>query len=225
MKKAVILLSGGLDSSTVLALAKRDGFEPYALTFDYGQRNAAEIHAAKQMAAHYGATEHNIVEFSLTAFKGSALTDETVAVPEVATQDIPSTYVPARNTIFLSFAMGWAESLGAHDIFIGASSVDYSGYPDCRPEYFEAFQSLANLATKTGVEGQAIRIHTPLLQLSKGETVKLGLSLGVDYSQTISCYQPDEQGRACGVCESCVLSKKGFEEAGIVDPTEYCGSR
>ncbi|WP_036254525.1 7-cyano-7-deazaguanine synthase QueC [Methylobacter sp. BBA5.1] len=220
-KKAVILLSGGLDSITVLALAKQQGFKCYALSFDYGQRHNAELKAAARIATDYGVEEHKVINIGLSSIGGSALTDEHIAVPDTAQEGIPVTYVPARNTIFLSFALGWAEVLNAHDIFIGVNAVDYSGYPDCRPEFIKAFQHLANLATKAGVEGEHFTIHTPLISLSKAEIIKLGTELGVDYNRTVSCYSADEQGRACGVCDACRLRKTGFTEAGIADPTQY----
>lgn len=221
-KKAVILISGGLDSATVLALAKSQGFTCYALSFDYDQRHCVELEAAKRVAKNLGAVEHRTVKLNMSAFGGSALTDMSLAVPDyIGSEDIPITYVPARNTIFLSFALGWAEILGAFDIFAGMSSVDYSGYPDCRPEYIEAFEKLANLATKAGVEGNHFHIHAPFVHLSKAETIKLGLSLGVDYGITISCYQADSEGRACGRCDSCSLRRKGFNEASVTDPTTY----
>lgn len=220
-KKAVILLSGGLDSITVLALAKQQGFKCYALSFDYGQRHNAELKAAARIATDYGVEEHKVINIGLSSIGGSALTDEHIAVPDTAQEGIPVTYVPARNTIFLSFALGWAEVLNAHDIFIGVNAVDYSGYPDCRPEFIKAFQHLANLATKAGVEGEHFTIHTPLISLSKAEIIKLGTELRVDYHRTVSCYSADEQGRACGVCDACRLRKTGFTEAGIVDPTQY----
>jgi 7-cyano-7-deazaguanine synthase len=220
-KKAVILLSGGLDSITVLALAKQQGFKCYALSFDYGQRHNAELKAAARIAADYGVEEHKVINIGLSSIGGSALTDEHIAVPDTAQEGIPVTYVPARNTIFLSFALGWAEVLNAHDIFIGVNAVDYSGYPDCRPEFIKTFQHLANLATKAGVEGEHFTIHTPLISLSKAEIIKLGTELGVDYHRTVSCYSADEQGRACGVCDACRLRKTGFTEAGIADPTQY----
>ncbi|MCL7422881.1 MAG: 7-cyano-7-deazaguanine synthase QueC [Methylobacter sp.] len=220
-KKAVILLSGGLDSITVLALAKQQGFKCYALSFDYGQRHNAELKAAAQIASDYSVEEHKVINIGLSSIGGSALTDEHIAVPDTAQEGIPVTYVPARNTIFLSFALGWAEVLNAHDIFIGVNAVDYSGYPDCRPEFIKAFQHLANLATKAGVEGEHFTIHTPLISLSKAEIIKLGTELGVDYHRTVSCYSADEQGRACGVCDACRLRKTGFTEAGIADPTQY----
>lgn len=223
MKRAVCLLSGGLDSSTCLAVARRDGFETYALSFDYGQRHRIELDAARKVAACLGAKKHVVVDINLRMFGGSALTDD-IAVPkgrsavEMEHEGIPVTYVPARNTVFLSLALAWAETLGATDIFIGVNAIDYSGYPDCRPEFIEAFERMANLATKAGVEGTArLKIHTPLLRLSKAEIVKLASELKLDFSLTHSCYDPDEQGRPCGACDSCVLRKKGFEEAGIED--------
>jgi 7-cyano-7-deazaguanine synthase len=221
MKKAIVLFSGGLDSSTCLKYALSQGFEPLALSFDYGQRHSSELEAAKRITQAWG-VRHEIFTLPIHAFGGSALTDSTMSLPvHGETQSIPSTYVPARNTIFLSVALGFAEVFMAQDIFIGISAVDYSGYPDCRPEYLEAFQKLANLATKAGVEGQAITLHAPLLHLSKAQTIQLGQSLGLDYGLTVSCYQADDQGRACGTCDSCGLRKKGFEEAGVADPTQY----
>jgi len=221
--KAVCLLSGGLDSSTCLALARREGFECYALSFDYGQRHRVELDAAARVALSLGAAEHLVARIDLRVFGGSALTGD-IAVPkgrapaEMAGA-IPVTYVPARNTVFLSFALAWAEVLGASDIFIGVNALDYSGYPDCRPEYIEAYERMANLATKAGVEGRTrIRIHTPLIRLSKAEIVKLGRDLSLDFGLTHSCYDPDQAGRPCGQCDSCVLRRKGFEEAGMVDP-------
>lgn len=221
MKNAVILFSGGLDSTTCLAYAKAKGFHCHAISFNYGQRHAAELQAAKKIAAHCGAT-HHIVELPIAQLGGSALTDHSIDVPDYQDQStIPITYVPARNTIFLSFALGWAEALKADDIFIGVSAVDYSGYPDCRPEYIAAFQTLARLATKTGVEEGKITLHTPLMQLSKAETIRLGITLGVDYAMTVSCYKATNEGRACGVCDSCMLRKKGFHDAQVADPTLY----
>lgn len=222
MKKAVILLSGGLDSTTCLAYAKSQGYECYALSFDYGQRHSAELLAAKRIAQHFAVSAHKIVILDTDLFAGSALTDKTIAVPQFqASDDIPVTYVPARNTIFLAMALGFAESIGAHDLFIGASSIDYSQYPDCRPEFIAAFQQLANLATKAGVEGELFTVHAPLQFLNKVQTIELGLSLGVDYSMTVSCYQANEQGQACGECDSCAFRKKGFAQAHSVDPTLY----
>jgi 7-cyano-7-deazaguanine synthase len=222
MKKAVILLSGGLDSTTCLSVAKSEGFDCYTLGFDYGQKHRVELEASKNISKHFNATRHEIVKLSIGNLGGSALTDNSISIPDHSGDDkIPVTYVPARNTAFLSIALGWAEILNAEAVFIGVSMMDYSGYPDCRPEYIEAFQNLANLATKTGVEGNPIIIRTPLLRLTKAETVKLGLSLGVDYKITVSCYQANEKGEACGKCDSCYLRKKGFEEAGVLDPTKY----
>jgi len=222
MKKAVILFSGGLDSTTCLAYAGYYGFDCYALSFNYGQRHNAELNAAKKIAAHFNA-KHKIFNLEVNQFGGSALTDATINVPDHDEKNthIPVTYVPARNTIFLSVALAWAEVLNAKDIFIGVSHVDYSGYPDCRPEYIKAFQDLANLATKFGVEEGGIKIHTPIIHLSKAETIKLGNDLGVDYAMTVSCYRANEQGHACGKCDSCMLRKKGFSEAMIADATQY----
>lgn len=222
MEKAVVLLSGGLDSTTCLALAKAEGFSCYALSFAYGQRHTAELLAAKRIAQHYRVQEHKIVTLDTGLFRHSALTDTTLEVPEFQdSTDIPITYVPARNTIFLSIALGFAESIGARDIYIGASSIDYSHYPDCRPEFINAFQTLANLATKAGTTGDLFTIHAPLQHLSKIQTVELGMKLNVDYSLTISCYQANEQGHACGHCDSCTLRKRGFVGAGVTDPTRY----
>lgn len=220
-KKAIILLSGGLDSITVLALAKRQGYECYALSFDYGQRHNSELIAAKNIAADYRVTKHKILAMGLGSIGGSALTDNRIAVPNSPQEGIPVTYVPARNTIFLSFALGWAEVLQSTDIFIGVNAVDYSGYPDCRPEFISAFQMLANVATKSGVEGDAFTIHTPLIDLSKGEIIQKGVAMGVDYSMTVSCYSADEAGLACRVCDSCRLRAEGFEAAGVKDNTHY----
>ena len=219
--KAVILISGGLDSATVIAQAKSDGYDCYALSFDYSQRHQVELNAAKRLCQQFGAKEHKIIKLDLSQIGGSALTDDSIAVPEDETSGIPVTYVPARNTIFLSVALGWAEVLGADRIFVGVNAVDYSGYPDCRPEYIAAFEKVANLATKMGVEDNNIRIVTPLIDLTKAEIIQKGISLGVDYSQTVSCYQADEQGRACGKCDSCRLRRQGFEDAEISDPTVY----
>lgn len=220
-KKAIVLLSGGLDSITVLALAKQQGFQCYALSFDYGQRHNAELVAAAQIAKAYQVETHKIIKLGLDSIGGSALTDSQIAVPNSLQAGIPVTYVPARNTIFLSFALGWAEVLCSQDIFIGVNAVDYSGYPDCRPQFIEAFQQLANLATKASVEGQTITIHTPLIALSKADIIKTGVALGVDYRQTVSCYSANIQGKACGVCDACRLRKTGFLDAGIKDPTLY----
>ncbi len=222
MRKAICLLSGGLDSATCLGVARRDGFTSYALSFDYGQRHIYELQAAARVAAHLGALDHRVAHIDLRMFGGSALTAG-IDVPKHRTVEeiepgIPITYVPARNTIFLSFAMAWAEVLGASDIFLGVNAVDYSGYPDCRPEFVRAFESMANLATKTGVEGTTrLKIHTPLLELSKAEIIRLGVSCGVDYGLTHSCYDPASDGRPCGACDSCLLRAKGFAEAGARD--------
>lgn len=220
-KKAVILLSGGLDSITVLALAKQQGYQCYALSFDYGQRHNAELKAAKKIADHYQVEDYKIIQLGLNAIGGSALTDEHIEVPKQQQEGIPVTYVPARNTVFLSFALGWAEVLHAHDIFIGVNAVDYSGYPDCRPEFIQAFQQLANLATKAGVEGEVITIHTPLISLTKAEIIQLGTELSVDYMHTVSCYAADPDGQACGKCDACRLRKAGFNNANVPDPTRY----
>jgi 7-cyano-7-deazaguanine synthase len=220
-KKAVILLSGGLDSATVVAMAKAQGYACYTMSFDYGQRHRAELQAAARVASDLGAVAHKVIGLNLDGMGGSALTDSSIDVPEAPTEGIPVTYVPARNTVFLSLALGWAEVLGARDIFIGVNAVDYSGYPDCRPEFVEAFERLANLATKAGVEGQGFTIQAPLQNLSKAEIVKAGLELGVDYSLTVSCYQANDQGQACGKCDSCRLRAEGFANAGVSDPTRY----
>ena len=221
VQKAVVLLSGGLDSTTVLAMARAEGFACYTLSFDYGQRHRAELEAAEHIAKRLGAAEHKVIRMDLASIGGSALTDYSVAVPENAGEGVPITYVPARNTVFLSLALGWAEVLQARDIFLGVNAVDYSGYPDCRPEFVAAFEGLANLATKAGVEGDRFSIHAPLQNLSKAEIVRAGIRLGVDYSMTVSCYQADSGGLACGRCESCVLRAAGFAAANIVDPTHY----
>lgn len=220
-KKAVVLLSGGLDSATCLAIARSQGYDCYALSLDYHQRHRAELEAAKNIADILGVVEHKTVMLDLSMFGGSALTDDSIQVPEEASTGIPVTYVPARNTIMLSLALAWAEVLKAQDIFIGVNALDYSGYPDCRGEYVAAFQNMANLATKSAVEGQTISIHAPLIDLSKADIVKLGTSLNVDYAKTISCYQADDHGRACGVCDSCRLRKEGFKQANLPDPTRY----
>ena len=217
---AVVLLSGGLDSATALAIACAEGFACHALSVSYGQRHVAELNAAKRIAEHAG-IPHQVMSVSLDAIGGSALTDRGIAVPESPTSGIPSTYVPARNTLFLSLALGWAEVLGARDLFIGVNAVDYSGYPDCRPEFVAAFEQLANLATKAGVEGARFRVHTPLIQLTKAQIIQRGAELGVDFSQTVSCYQADDAGRACGKCDSCRIRRDGFEAAGVADPTRY----
>lgn len=220
-KKAIILLSGGLDSITVLAEAKKSAYQCYALSFDYGQKHNAELNAAKKIAQHYQVEEHKVINLGLGAIGGSALTDDHIDVPNSPQEGIPVTYVPARNTVFLSFALGWAEVLHATDIFIGVNAVDYSGYPDCRPEFIKAFQALANLATKTGVEGNEITIHAPLINLSKAEIITQGTTLDVDYKHTVSCYSADKEGRACGVCDACRLRITGFKDAKIDDPTCY----
>ncbi|AQQ68594.1 7-cyano-7-deazaguanine synthase QueC [Microbulbifer agarilyticus] len=220
-KKAVVLLSGGLDSATVLAMARAEGYECYALGFDYGQRHSAELMAAQRVAADLGASEHKVVKLDLRVIGGSALTDDSIDVPEEETSGIPVTYVPARNTVFLSIALGWAEVLGAQDIFVGVNAVDYSGYPDCRPEYIEAYEKMANLATRAGVEGNKLTIHAPLMKMSKADIVERGTGLGVDYSLTVSCYQALPSGAACGRCDSCRLRAAGFAEAGLADPTVY----
>ncbi len=220
-KKAVVLVSGGLDSATVLAMAQADGFDCYALSFDYGQRHCAELNAAHNIALSFKAKEHQVLHLDLNKLGGSALTDTSIAVPTQLAEGIPVTYVPARNTIFLSMALAWAEVLQADDIFIGVNAVDYSGYPDCRPEFISAFEQMANLATKAGVEGHRMKIHTPLINLSKAQIIQQGGRLGVDYSLTVSCYAADADGRACGECDSCRLRKKGFEDAELADPTRY----
>jgi len=222
-KKAVVLYSGGLDSTTCMAIAKADGFELYAMSFAYGQRHSIELEKAREYAPRTGAVDHRVVAFDLRQFGGSALTaDLDVPKDQLVEGVIPITYVPARNTIFLSFALGWAEVLGAHDIYIGVNALDYSGYPDCRPEFISAFENMANLATRAGVEGDSpYTIHTPLIQLSKAEIIRTGLDLGVDYRLTHSCYDPTPAGVACGSCDSCLLRLKGFREAGIEDPIEY----
>lgn len=221
-KKAVVLLSGGLDSATVLAYALNDGYECYTLSFDYGQRSQAELNASMQLSEQMGAIEHKTVGLDLRAIGGSALTDDEIDVPKDSLSDgIPVTYVPARNTVFLSIALGWAEVLGAQAIFIGVNAVDYSGYPDCRPEFIQAFQQLANVATKVGVEGNEIKIITPLMKLSKAEIIRLGTTLNVDYKTTVSCYDATDEGLACGLCDSCILRRQGFEEAGVEDQTRY----
>jgi len=220
-KKAVVLLSGGLDSATVLAIAREHGYACYALSFNYGQRHVAELHAAQRVADSLGVVEHKILPMDLTAIGGSALTDNAIDVPEDGGEGIPVTYVPARNTVFLSLALGWAEVLGAHDLFVGVNAVDYSGYPDCRPEYIAAFERLANLATKAGVEGHPFHIHAPLIELTKAQIIAEGTRLGVDYGLTVSCYRADADGRACGHCDSCRFRAEGFRQAGIADPTRY----
>lgn len=220
-KKAVVLLSGGLDSATILAQARAAGFACYSMSFDYGQRHRAELQAAERVAQQMGVVEHKVIGLNLNGIGGSALTDSSIAVPEAPTEGIPVTYVPARNTVFLSLALGWAEVLGARNIFIGVNAVDYSGYPDCRPEFIEAFERVANLATREGVEGRGFRIQAPLQNLSKAQIVQIGVQHGVDYGLTVSCYQADDDGRACGKCDSCRLRAAGFAAAGVADPTRY----
>jgi 7-cyano-7-deazaguanine synthase len=219
--KAVVLLSGGLDSATTLAIAAERGYACHALSLEYGQRHHAELAAARRVAASLGTAEHKVITLDLTAIGGSALTDRRIAVPDKPSEGIPVTYVPARNTIFLSLALAWAEVLGAWDLFIGVNAVDYSGYPDCRPEYIQAFQRLSQLATRAGVEGGSFQVHAPLIEMSKAEIIQTGSRLGVDYGLTVSCYSADEAGRACGHCDSCRLRAAGFAEAGIQDPTPY----
>lgn len=220
--KAIVLLSGGLDSATCLAIARSQGFDCYCLSFNYGQRHRAELVAAARVVKALGAMEHRVIDFGLAQFGGSALTDASIAVPTSGVKPgIPVTYVPARNTIMLSLALAWAEVLGSRDIFVGVNAVDYSGYPDCRPEFIAAFETLANLATKAGVEGQKLQVHAPLIDLSKADIIRTGHALGVDYGLTVSCYQADELGLACGVCDSCRLRAEGFAAAGIPDPTLY----
>jgi len=221
MKSAIILLSGGLDSATVLAFAKQQGFACYALSFDYGQRAQSELAAAQQIGQVYQVIQHQIIPLSLDLFGGSALTDKHIDIPVNGGEQIPVTYVPARNTVFLSLALAWAEVLKAQDIFIGVNAVDYSGYPDCRPEFIQAYQAMANLATKAGVEGEQLQIHTPLIAKTKAQIIAMGMDLGVDYLQTVSCYQADAEGRACGACDSCRLRALGFNEAGFDDITLY----
>lgn len=220
-RKAVVLLSGGLDSATVLALARQQGYACYAMSLDYGQRHSAELVAARRVAEVQGVVEHKVMPIDLTLIGGSALTDSCIEVPDRPVDGIPVTYVPARNTIFLSLALGWAEVLGAWDLFIGVNAVDYSGYPDCRPEYIQAFQRLSQLATRAGVEGGKFQVHTPLIDLSKAGIIQAGTRLGVDYALTVSCYAADEAGRACGRCDSCRLRAAGFAAAGVDDPTRY----
>lgn len=220
IKKAIVLLSGGMDSATCLAIAQQQKFDLYAISFEYGQRHIAELNAAKQLAKQFNA-KHQVINIDIGKFGGSALTDHALDVPTELSDEIPITYVPARNTIFLSYALAWAEVLGANDIFIGVNAVDYSGYPDCRPEFIEAFERMANLATKAGVEGCELKIHTPLIDLKKGGIIQKGHDLGIDYSQTITCYQADNEGKACGLCDACRLRKAGFEEIGAADSTLY----
>jgi 7-cyano-7-deazaguanine synthase len=220
--KAIILLSGGLDSATCLALAKASGFDCYAISFRYGQRHEAELKAAAAVARHLGVIEHRVAAIDLAAFGGSALTDHSLAVPTAGiSEGIPITYVPARNTVFLAYALAWAEVLEADDVFIGVNAVDYSGYPDCRPAFVQAFEVMANLATRRAVEGRRMTIHSPLISLSKADIIKQGAGLGVPFGVTVSCYQSDADGRACGVCDSCRLRRQGFEQAGVPDPTLY----
>lgn len=225
-KKAVVLYSGGLDSTTCLAIARAEGYEPYAMSFSYGQRHSVELELAKRNARPMGAADHLVVEFDYRQVGGSALTSDMAVPKEGVGNDIPVTYVPARNTVFLSFALGWAEVLGSFDIFIGVNALDYSGYPDCRPEYIAAFETMANLATKAGVEGTGrFRIHTPLISLTKAEIIRKGLALGVDYGRTHSCYDPTPAGLSCGLCDSCRLRLKGFAEAGVADPVSYAAGK
>ena len=219
--KAIVLVSGGLDSTTTLAIAKKLSFECYALSFDYGQRHISELLAASRIAKSFGVKDHKVINIDLRQIGGSALTDESIDIPESPSKGIPITYVPARNTLFLSYALAWAEVLNANDIFIGVNAIDYSGYPDCRPKYINAYENLATLATKAGVEGTKFKIHAPLIDLSKADIIKKGIALNVDYAQTVSCYQADKQGYACGVCDSCRFRKEGFEDAKINDPTRY----
>jgi len=221
MKQSVVLLSGGLDSATTLAIARSEGYACHCLTVDYGQRHRAELAAAARVARALGAASHKVLAIDLTAVGGSALTDRSIAVPEAPTPGIPVTYVPARNTILLALALAWAEVLGAQDIYFGANAVDYSGYPDCRPEYMRAFESLANLATRAAVEGAMLALHTPIIDLAKAEIIRRGIALGVDYGLTVSCYQAAEDGRACGRCDACRLRRAGFEAASVPDPTRY----
>ena len=218
---AVVLISGGLDSATVLAIARQEGFVCHALSFDYGQRHRSELIAAEKVAQQQGVQNHQTIAIDLRQFGGSALTDDEISVPTESTQGIPVTYVPARNTIFLSLGLAYAETLDAHDIFIGVNAVDYSGYPDCRPEFIRAYEEMANLATRIGVEGQRIRIHTPLIDLTKAGIIQMGVELGVDYAQTVSCYQADSEGRGCGICDSCRIRAEGFRAARMDDPTCY----
>ena len=221
MNRAVVLLSGGLDSVTALAMAREQGFECYTLSFNYGQRHHAELNAAERLSSQNGAVAHKVIDIDLSAIGGSALTDQSIDVPEQYEEGIPVTYVPARNTVFLSIALGWAEVLSAQAIFVGVNAVDYSGYPDCRPEFITAFEQLANVATKAGVEGQELTIQAPLMTMTKADIIQEGTRLGIDYSQTISCYQADSDGRACGKCDSCRFRRQGFEQAGLADPTRY----
>ncbi len=221
MKPAVILLSGGLDSATVLAIAREAGYACHALSLDYGQRHTAELAAAERVAKSLGAVEHRVIRIGLGDIGGSALTDASIAVPESPTAGIPVTYVPARNTVMLALALAWAEVLGSRDLFIGVNAVDYSGYPDCRPEFIAAFEQMANLATRAGVEGARLRVHAPLQHLSKAQIIRRGIELGIEYAQTVSCYQADTEGLACGRCDACRLRREGFRAAGVADPTRY----
>jgi 7-cyano-7-deazaguanine synthase len=221
MKRAIVLLSGGLDSATTLALAKQQGFDCYALSVHYGQRHSSELAAAEQIAATFGVHEHRLMGVDLAGIGGSVLTDASLAVPELPSDGIPATYVPARNTLLLSLALSWAEVIGARDIFVGVNAVDYSGYPDCRPEFIKGFENLAQLATKAGVEGARFKIHAPLIEMSKADIIRTGQRLGVDFRSTVSCYQADAAGRACGKCDSCRLRAEGFSAAGVPDPTRY----
>ena len=221
MRRAVVLVSGGLDSATALAIARNRGFDCYALSVAYGQRHDVELEAAKRIASAMDVRAHRVITVDLSSFGGSALTDPNIAVPEISTTGIPITYVPARNTVFLSLALAWAETIGARDIFIGVNAVDYSGYPDCRPDFVKAFAKLANLATRAGIEGEKFVIHTPLIELSKAEIIRRGVALGVEFGKTVSCYQPDPHGRACGKCDSCRIRREGFAAADVPDATEY----
>ncbi|GAA0784680.1 7-cyano-7-deazaguanine synthase QueC [Marinobacterium sediminicola] len=221
VKRAVVLLSGGLDSATALAMAKDQGYDCYVLSFDYGQRSLTELNAARAIAAQLGVVEHRVLRLHLEDFGGSALTDTSIEVPEGESEGVPVTYVPARNTVFLSLALGWAEVLDADAIFIGVNAVDYSGYPDCRPEFIAAFETMANLATRRGISGNPIHIKTPLMDLTKADIIRRGVALGIDYGLTLSCYQADDDGRACGRCDSCRLRANGFADAGVKDPTRY----
>ena len=221
LNSAVVLVSGGLDSATCLAIARAQGYDCYALSFNYGQRSSSELHAAKKVADSIGVIEHKIIELNIGELGGSALTDEEIEVPEAESEGIPVTYVPARNTLFLSYALAWAEVIGANSIFIGVNALDYSGYPDCRPEYIAAFQNLMDIATKTSVEGKHITLETPLINLSKAEIIKSGQSLSIDFGETVSCYQAMGDGSACGKCDSCRFRMKGFYDAGVEDPTRY----
>jgi 7-cyano-7-deazaguanine synthase len=224
-RNAVVLLSGGLDSATTLAMARREGFNCYALSFEYGQRHHLELNCANRVAHFMGVQQHKTIPLDLSLIGGSALTDSSIEVPTEPSEGIPITYVPARNTVFLSIALGWAEVINSQDIFIGVNAVDYSGYPDCRPEYIKAYETMANLATKAGVEGKPFTIHTPLIKLTKAEIIQKGIALGVDYAMTMSCYNPDEHGNACGVCDSCRIRADGFKQANVDDPTHYVNSR